>query len=211
MIVRILRKSVFTVVNCLLHHIRLMFTGEETVKRNGFSPIVALSSLLYIANAMAFWHYSNSMSVAFIFSLVTITSLVSDSLVCSPFWRTTDRLVSTTACKTMHFFRRINLQRICWSECLLVHIHSSHFCSTILPVSVKCVAVLWGPIRGLLFHTPSILTRIQLLFLGCCCIPLLFWSRRSVSHNQFVFRHSLWHLSSVLCAVQVARVIDFSC
>ena len=153
-IVRILQKSAFTVVNCLLHHIRLMFTGEATVKRSGFSPIVALSSLLYIANAIAFWHYSNSISVAFIFSLVTITSLVSDSLVCSPFWRTTDRLVSTTACKRQCALDLSLRPHTCSEGCvfssfvrqgLLVRFHFSHFMLSCSPCfcEIRCSPV--GP------------------------------------------------------------------
>ena len=97
--VRIMQRSALALVECFFQHIRLMLTGDATADRVGVSPIVALSSLLYIADAMAFWYYSNSESLAVIFLLVTIISLVSDSLVCSPYWRTTDRLVSTIACK----------------------------------------------------------------------------------------------------------------
>lgn len=98
--VRVIQKSVLTVMNCLLHHVRLMCTGEPTVKEERFSIIVALSSLLYALDALAFWYYHSSVSLAILFSMVTVTSLVSDSLISSAAWRATDRLVSTTACKT---------------------------------------------------------------------------------------------------------------
>ncbi|CAI5992235.1 unnamed protein product [Closterium sp. NIES-65] len=74
-----------------------MRSGESPHMRVEFSLIVAVSSLLYLAVAYAFWINACPVLAA-VFTLVTISSLFTDSLhTSSRFWPRVDRFLATCA------------------------------------------------------------------------------------------------------------------
>ncbi|CAI7832446.1 unnamed protein product [Closterium sp. NIES-54] len=84
-------------VTWLHHHFTIMRSGESPHMRVEFSLIVAVSSLLYLAVAYAFWINACPVLAA-VFTLVTISSLFTDSLhTSSRFWPRVDRFLATCA------------------------------------------------------------------------------------------------------------------
>lgn len=81
----------------LERHVAIMLSGESPHILVAFSPVVALSSLLYVLVAFAFWSH-NCPTLAATFTLVTISSLFTDSLhTRSRFWPRVDRFLATVA------------------------------------------------------------------------------------------------------------------
>ena len=77
------------------NHLKMMATGESPHVRVDFSVIVALSSFCYLGVAYCYWLQVCPLT-SLMFSLVTITSLFSDSLCpSSKFWCCLDRSLAT--------------------------------------------------------------------------------------------------------------------
>ncbi|CAI5535007.1 unnamed protein product [Closterium sp. Naga37s-1] len=160
-----------------------MRSGESPHMRVEFSLIVAVSSLLYLAVAYAFWINACPVLAA-VFTLVTISSLFTDSLhTSSRFWPRVDRFLAT--CAT-----------------LLGPIRAMAFyCAS---------AVQRRPIRAMAFYCASAAQRAEVAALSLLSLSCLAWSRKSRCQWDFVVRHSTWHLVSAVSLLYLANSVEFS-
>lgn len=95
-----IRKLITFFVKCLRHHVEITLSGETPHLDITFSPIVAVSSLLFLNVAYVYWKNRCSLSTL-TFIGITITSLISDSLYpSSKLWCSLDRALGSLACKS---------------------------------------------------------------------------------------------------------------
>lgn len=79
---------------------------------------------------------------------------------------------------------------------------SRFWCS--LDRSLATFGAFCGPIRALFFFTDGLVEKLEIVGLFLFSILFLAWSRNSKSQDDFVFRHTCWHVVSATSLVWLA-------